>query len=315
MEYVEIDKLRILINIGYKGIKQDKYKESIEEYRKGKVTHLVGVNSDGIVVEGYTSLLAAMALGLKEVPYKRASKSINSSRTMGVTELDIPKFKQYIAERELNADNRIKSNKKVRLTELKLPDFVTSKYFDLNREELNQAIVLYTRRNILKPILIDSDCVIISGISEYAIALIAGITEVSVTMVDIRLIDLGIRGYDDNRYVDIKNNCGNNYERILSGGQVYSNNITRRLDKQNRHCGICGREITIDRLKSIKDGTDLAVETYKTPIRLGGKNKTDNKILVCRRCAKLKGELVYSEDLCKVIKANRELEDKLGIKD
>ena len=85
--------------------------------------------------------------------------------------------------------------------------------------------------------------------------------------------------------------------------------IKRKFIQQGGKCYLCGHNITINR--EFMDDLDIAIMAYKMPLYLGGTDDESNKVLICRCCDELKGDLMINDKLAEVIREQRELEDNL----
>ena len=189
--------------------------------------------------------------------------------------------------------------------------------------KLNNRINNLKQAKTLKPIHISEDGVLVDGLMSLIAAYKCGLTEVPYLKSPVYLGVKHTVMFPNTKWAKRISNKKNEDKLVENKSQLPEKKVNRGhkydsehyraiFNKQRGKCYICGREMTLDAKK--KNQLELATTDHIIPLALGGSTGAGNTALCCHRCNELKGSLMMSELLRKVIIDQRKFEDSIGYK-
>lgn len=277
---------------------------SSSEYPKIKI------NQNMIVTDGFLTIIAYLILGYTKVPCIIVDKPINMYNTIEIVKLPINdaviSFHNYLID---SSDIC-----KTWLNELNIRDLKYTHYANKlvnNTGKIKSIANNYGTLGKIEPIIIDNDGVVLSGIESIIVAMILGIEQIPVIRKNIRILRFGVR-ITDRLEINIDKFSGM-IKRSSKGKSFYDMETRDMFDRQSGRCPICGVLITLEKIKASQRMYRYSKVVLKTPRYLGGRPTPENKILLCDRCAHLKGDLILDDVIIDKIKNQRIMEESLNI--
>lgn len=185
-----------------------------------------------------------------------------------------------------------------------------------SRRKVASKRKMFNEGKLRKSVVVSTKGCVLDGYVSFLVMLEAGCKDVDV-VVDVHNNSTGTPLMDVPAMVKLVNGKIRVEDMIVSIRHIGSKHvkyspIMRLAERQGYRCYICGRTMVSGEGNEGVQSFNTITLDHKVPRALGGTTEEDNIAACCYRCNQLKGTLMYSDELARIISAQRNFEESMN---